>query len=281
MIAAARFGSRQVDALFEAVLANDVVGQDDGLPANIAFPLNAALIGECFALVLQLWHDGVDLREARQLVGRLVRRADLDPASRVDYKHVRAKFKQLRFAFVLYDRRHRCPPLIRTVTTLMGHLQDAFRNRHPAAVRRKALLLRLLLSRPLCMLMAHEANSVRLETADGFRRHRASEMRQLAAMLSAPKLTGGAFHTMRKIVSRYAAFVDVLRTLSPGDEVRRLSRHLSAINGLMGAMHDDLVERRDAGTFDYHRQPVILPADIRERIEALIERYDESVAATG
>ncbi|WP_157215875.1 hypothetical protein [Flavisphingomonas formosensis] len=278
MIVPARFASGQVEALFDAVLVNDVVEPNTSLPDSIAFPIDDRLIQDCFALVLQLWRDGIDRREARMLVGRLVRHADLDPAHRVAYKHVRAKFKQLRFACVLYDRRHRCPPLVKAVTTLMGHVQDAFRNRHPMAVRGYALLLRLLLSRPLWALMTWEARVLRPEGAEGFRRYRTAEMRRLAAMLAAPQLTGDAFHAMRKIVSRFVAFIDVLRTLRPGEDVYRLSRFLSAINGLMGAMHDDLVERHTTGALDYHSEPVALPPAIRDRIAALVGRYEEDVA---
>ena len=52
-----------------------------------------------------------------------------------------------------------------------------------------------------------------------------------------------------------------------------MSRSLAAINGLMGTMHDALIEQRIAGTRDYHREPFALPDEIRRRLTMLAERY--------
>lgn len=78
---------------------------------------------------------------------------------------------------------------------------------------------------------------------------------------------------MRKVVSRQVSFYDSMRTLVPNAEEARLSRFLSAINGLMGRMHDDMVEQAAAGSADYGRDGFPLPDDIRRRLETLVDHY--------
>jgi hypothetical protein len=51
-----------------------------------------------------------------------------------------------------------------------------------------------------------------------------------------------------------------------------MSRFLSAINGLMGARHDDMVERAISEKGSY-RAAATLDADVRQRLETLVAHY--------
>lgn len=269
-----RFPAAQVDALFDAVLNDDVVDPHVELPAKVPQVADGQVLSDCFALAYQLWTDGVDRREMNRLLMTLLAKGDLNGEERLAYKYIRAKFKHLRFALVLYDQRHRSPLLFKWMTALQGHLQDAFRNGQAAPARLHALVLRAMMVRPVWWLITREASHVALDNPAGFAGFIDGQMASLRKAMAADQLTGGTFHASRKVISRYVSFIDTLRTLHPGDDVWKMSRYLSAINGLMGSLHDDLVEAHATGQGDYHKDQVVLPADIAARLTALL-------AATG
>lgn len=266
------FPPETLAAFFDAVEINDVVDADVHLPDPIVLDCTDAQIRQCFALCLQFWEDGVHRSDLLALVGALLRDATLPPADIVRYKHIRARYKQLRFALVLYGRRHRVPPLFNATVVVMGQLQDSFRNGQRRAVRGYALVLRALLSRPLWALVRRGVERTRLDTADGFLAYRKGEIRRLEKALAQDMLTGPQFHTLRRIVSRQVSFYDSQRTVRHDDHHYRMSRFLSAINGLMGSRHDEMVEQAMAGTRDY-RTPAPLDDDLRQRLELLVARY--------
>lgn len=268
-----RSSQSRLDRLFDAILVNDVVDASVMLPETIRVDYPDTHLRDGFAISRDLWAAGFDSAALIDLVGKLGRDGAIDAQEQLWFKHVRAKFKHLRFAFVLYGRGHRCPATFKAVTTAMGHLQDAFRGRRRGAVTRHAAVLRLLLTRPALRLVDREIS--RIELADGadFRRFTMAQIDELRTMLARADLTGHQFHVARKIVSRQVSFHDDMRTIHPNPEHQMLSRYLSAINGLMGQFHDELVLRKTGGTLDYARETVAMPGDIRSRLTALVARY--------
>lgn len=266
------FPPETLQALFEAVEIDDVVDSEVSLPDPIDPACSEEEMRRCLALCLQFWSEGVRRADLLRLTGALLREGDLDPAARAEYKHIRAKYKHLRFALTLYDARHRPPPLFGFTVATMGHLQDAFRNGHRRAVTGHALLLRVLLARPVWAAVRRRVSAVRLDTPEGFLAYRRAEIRRLAKALERESLTGPQFHAMRKIVSRHVSFYDTMRSIEPREHDRKLSRFLSAINGLMGSRHDEMVERAISGEQSYGTTTV-LDADVRLRLEGLIARY--------
>ena len=279
MSARHRFKAETLAALFQAVEMDDVVDPVVSLPDPVPVACSEKDMKACFDLCVQFWHEHADRRALCDLVATLLVTGDLPQDARVRYKHIRASYKQLRFALVLYGRRHKAPLLFRSTVALMGHLQDAFRNRRRLAVPAYALLLRLFLLWPAWLAVRREVEQVRLDDATGFLAFRKLELRRLASWLGEGALTGRRFHMMRKVVSRQVSFYDAMRTLRPDEQVYRMSRFLSAINGLMGSMHDDLVEQAGNGHRDYNRDRFPMPADIRWRLEALTASYPLAAAA--
>jgi len=269
---AERFPPAMLEALFVAVENDDVVDPQVRLPDPIVLECNREEMGRCFALCLQFWEDGVRRADLLRLTRTLLRRGDLSPVERREYKHIRAKYKHLRFALTLYDARHRPPLLFSITVAVMGHLQDAFRNGHRRAVTGYALLLRTLLARPLWAAVRHRVAAVRLDSAEGFLRYRKAEIDRLRTALAREMLTGHEFHALRKIVSRHVSFYDTLRSLGHNGHDYSMSRFLSAINGLMGSRHDEMIEQAISGQRDY-RTAAGLDADIRERLETLVAHY--------
>ncbi|SEN03602.1 hypothetical protein SAMN05192583_1833 [Sphingomonas gellani] len=275
------YAQEQLDALFQAVETDDVVDPDVSLPVPVPVHFSEDDMRRCLDLCVQFWMQEARPAEMRHLAERLLISTDLPEQARLRYKHVRASYKHLRFALVLYGVKHRPPRLFAATVAVMGHLQDAFRNRRPHATRGYALLLRLLLSRPISMIVRREVERVRLDDAAGFLRFRRAEIGRVATWLQQPQITAHVFHAVRKVVSRQVSFYDTLHVLQPDDRLWKMSRFLSAINGLMGDMHDDLVRQAGTGHRDYARDTFALPHDIRWRLDALIAAYPTTDATPG
>jgi hypothetical protein len=270
---AIRFTDEQCDALFAAILVDDSVDPHTELPVTIPLDYTERQLTECFCLCRQLWKTGVDQAELIDLMRKLARDRDLSPDDRLRFKHARAKYKHLRFAYALYDAKHRYPVVMNWVTTAMGHLQDAFKNGHAAAVWRQATLSRFFLTPAPHHLLMREVDSFTPSDGADFRRYVERQIGILRSVLDRPTVTGEQFHATRKIISRQVAFYGNLQTLWPSTDSYGILRSLAAINGLMGGMHDELVERRIAGTQDYRREQFALPEEIAQRLTALVMRY--------
>jgi len=274
-----RFAPEILDTLLLAIDLDDVVDPVVHLPEPIPVACTQEEMAQCFSLCLQLWDEGVDRRTLRTLAHRLIIHGDLTEDDRFRYKQIRAFYKQLRFALALYGKRHKPPLLFRISVALMGQLQDAFRNRQRRAILTHGLMLRAMLCWPVWQAVRWEVNRTQIDNAAGFLAFRAAEFGRLRQWLTSDALTSHIFHSMRKIISRQVSFYDARKTLRPDDDYYKMSRFLSAINGLMGRMHDDLVEQHVAGQRDYHRDRVDLPIDIRQRLERVAFAYPDGTAA--
>lgn len=102
--------------------------------------------------------------------------------------------------------------------------------------------------------------------------HAAATLLRDGNLDAADWMTARELHAARKIIGRQVSFYDTLRTLHPSPDSDRMSRSLSAINGLMGSLHDELVvtRTRDRSTYDEVR--FALPDPIRTRLAALVDR---------
>jgi hypothetical protein len=266
------FGPATITALFEAVDTDDVVDPVVSLPDPILLDCSDDEIRRCYALCLQFWKIGVHRGELRRLATVLLKDGDLSQEDRATYKHIRAAYKQLRFALTLYGERHAPPRLFARTVLIMGRLQDAFRFGDRREVTRNARILRLLASWPAWRLVLRSVETLHLASAARFLAYRQAEFRTVRATLQHELLTGDEFHDMRKIISREVSFHDTLRSIQHRDDNRRLSRYLSAINGLMGRRHDEMVALSISGERHYDT-PAALDPDLRRRLEDLIARY--------
>jgi hypothetical protein len=258
--------------LFAAILVDDEIEPQVPLPAAIQLDFTSDQLEACFDLALRLWTEGFDASDLAALSHRLLRQGDLAATDRRRLKHVRAKFKHLRYAHALYGAAHRSPPLLDRVTIGMGHIQDACRNNRPLAARTEGVILRLALSAVPAGLLRREASRLCPTSPAAFRELLEEDARAWAALARAETVTGPAFHAARKRIGRQVSFWDTLRTLEPTVDRYRLSRALAAINGLMGDLHDRLVRDRGLDPASY-RASFVLPRPIAARLEALLPLY--------
>lgn len=270
----APFPAAQCAALFAAVLAHDDLHPDAVLPASIRLDYTAEQLAACYRICRQLWEQGVDRATLREIITKLGRARALSPEEQAAYKHIRARFKHLRFAYAACSAGHRYPRRFHWLTGLMGNLQDAFKNGQRAAVARAAWGLRLLLAPRPYAFIARSLDRFRPTTPESFRAYVGREMAFVRQHLARPAVTSKEFHEMRKVISRQVALYDNLKILYPTPDHENISRCLSTLNGLMGRAHDELIVRRFNQPRDYYAAPFPLPEEIRRRLTALVASHE-------
>ena len=257
------------DALFAEILLNDRINLSARLPMTINLDFTMGQLELCFRASSRLWQDQLE-RAALVHMTRILRQTgDISADDRLRFKHERARFKHVRFAFAMFGARHRYPLAHDAITSVMGNLQDAFKNERHISVQRNALLLQVLLKTGPMALAAREIDRFRPATPESFRRYMGRQANQIDAFLQQDRVTAKSFHDTRKIVSRFRAGFATLRTLYPDPDMASVADFVATINGLMGNHHDDLMSAHLRGHLDYHRDAIILHDDIRCRLQSL------------
>lgn len=262
--------ANRADMLFAEILNNDVVNLDTPLPARIDLRYAKEQLEDGFRLSCELWNRDLDRKEIVRVANKLFQDQWIDQADRLIFKHVRARFKHLRFAFAIFGDRHRYPLCLDAVTSVMGNLQDAFKNDRKSSVRRNALLLRILLSRQTLDLVIRETTAFRQTTPENFRsylRHQSVEIREF---LENREVSAKQFHDTRKVISRYRACFATLVTTAPNENNFQAAAFIATINGLMGNFHDILMAEKLNGTRDYRRDRFTMQDEIRQRLQKLV-----------
>lgn len=267
------FSKAQCDALFAAVLVHDDVDLLAELPDRVHLDYSQSQLHDCYRICRQLWQPEVAQAHLKQVVNALMREGSLSPELQLEFKHVRAKFKHLRFAFVMFSKQHRYPPVFHRLVIVMGRLQDAFKHAHPDETLRYAWVLRLFLLRLPYALAKYDIDRFQPTTAMDFRVHVLGEMSTLGSSASHPELTSKEFHETRKIISRLVALYDNLRIVLPSAYHDQVTKYLSTINGLMGQLHDELIERKLSKTGDYYADRFAMQEQIRTRLLTVAQRY--------
>lgn len=269
----APFSAEQCDALFAAVLVHDDIDLDAQLPAVIHLDYSQEQLARCYRICRQLWDEGVDRAAFGNLIDKIRRSRALGEDERRVFKHVRAKFKHLRFAWIVCDDRHQCPTAFDWMIKAMGCLQDAFKYGQQRSKACWSIVLRLSLRKLPFSLMHRQMDDFRPTTTASFADYVHRQIDVVRRNLAKDGLTGKEFHDTRKIISQQVALYDNLKVLYPSQYHTSLSKYLSTLNGLMGAVHDELVVRKFNKTQNYFADRFAMPDDIRQRLTALTEKY--------
>ncbi|MFZ1891769.1 MAG: hypothetical protein WAU37_06245 [Formosimonas sp.] len=270
---AKRYTEQQCKDLFAAVLADDVIEVDTWFPDQIHLDYTQEQLIECFQICHQVWAEGFIPKEFDGMIKKLYQQRSFTAEEQLTYKHVRAKFKQLRFAFANFDEKHKYPFAFNAITVLMGTLQDAFKNGQPTLVGRYAQLLRIFLTKIPVGFINREMNCFKPCSVYAFRQHVNKGIDFIRQRLVKTEVTGREFHSIRKIISRQASFYVALTVLYPSKYHSDVFRYLSTINGMMGRMNDVLVEKELSGTLDYHKDLIQIPDDIKQYLQVVVDKY--------
>lgn len=270
-----RFSEELCDARFAAMLVNDEIDLNAEPPDAIHLDYSQEQLTQCYRLCRQIWKERVGRKDLSGMIEKLYQHRSLSPQDQIAFKHLRAKIKHLRFAYSAFDERHRYPRTFHWMTAIMGYLQDAFKNEQHAAVGRSAVLVRLFLTKLPYALITREIDRFQPDTAESFRKYVNDEIRFIRLNLAREKITSKEFHEMRKIIGRQVSIYDNLKTLYPSPYHHGVSKYLRTLNGMMGAMHDELVTKEFKKARDYDPDAVEMPEEIRQRLIVLTERYKE------
>lgn len=267
------FSAEQCDALFAAVLVHDDIYPDAKLPDAIHLDYSQEQLTQCYRICRQLWKDGVDRKDLIEIIKKIYRHHTLSTEDQLSFKYLRAKIKHLRFAYAAFDERHRYPRMFHWMTAIMGNLQDAFKNKQYANLKRIAILVLFFLARFPYFLINKEIDKFQPSTNESFHQYVLDEISFIRLNLAKKAITSKEFHEVRKVISRLVALYDNLKILYPSPYHVSISQYLSTINGLMGSMHDELIIKKFKKTQDYYADAFEMPVEIRQRLVALTERY--------
>lgn len=258
------------DALFVQVLDNDVIDLGLSLRLPIKFDYTCEQSARCFDLCAALWRRGTHRRRIIDLTREIISGAPVSEAMIEEFKHFRARFKHLRFAFAVFGARHRYPLFIDLFTSVMGNLQDAFKNHQPRDIAIQGRVQLLLLSRPIFALTNRELAGFQPAEQLSFARFMHTQTAKIDAFLRQESVTAHEFHEARKVISRFRGCYGTLLVAFPSPEHDQIAAFIATINGLMGNFHDVLIERKMRGEMDYKKDRFTLQDDIRERLDMLM-----------
>lgn len=268
--AAKRFPPASRTILFDAVLTHDVIALDAVMPAYLPIPSTQALEA-AFWLSHDVWQDGFSHQILAGVAERTARSGRLTTRDASAVKHIRARCKQLRFLFLLADKRHRAPKRLDRITRALGTMQDAAKHDRSLRVIRTACYLRLLSSNWGHTLLSRECADLRPASQASFSASMDHQYEGLQSILGRPEIGIREFHEARKVVSRLVALFDTQRTLAPSPIVDSVSRSLNTLNGLMGDLHDEFVARKQVRRDDYMAGFMVIPEDIASRLYDLAQ----------
>ena len=270
----ALFPAEQCDALFSALLVDDLIKLDVTLPNEIHLDYTQEQLTQCYQISHQLWQEGVCRNQLCQMIGKIYQQGALNADDQYAYYCMRAKIKHLRFAYVTYDERHRYPRIFQWMTGIMGNLQDAIKNGQRFSITCSAIIARLFLTHLCYAIVTREMNQFQPSSAESFRNFIENDINFIRLHLAKNEITSKEFHEMRKAISRQVAFYDCMDTLYPSDYHHTILLYLSTINGLMGSKHDDLIAANFNKTQDYHNDTFAISDEIRQRLISYTNKYN-------
>lgn len=259
-----------LDRLFQNILEDDIPCPGAKYPEGykIQYPRDLSVSG--YRICWQLLKKGVDLMSFRRLVLSIILKGGTESADqRQHFKYVRAHFKHLRFACANFDRRHRYPWSLNLVTSLMGHMQDAFKNHQTARTRMFGIALFLTTLPVFYTLVRFQVRIFQPDDCQGVFLYHKKENDEIENIITKKDITANDFHDLRKIISRRVAFNDTLRVLYPSEYLDEISRYLSDINGEMGDLHDGFIKKKMCNASKYKTDIVPLNKNLISKINAL------------
>ena len=254
---------------------HDAIDRTAELPAYVSLSYDPVLLERSYRISRQLWDDvapgSLAALALRFATGRIPASADLQA-----FKDIRARAKQLRFAYATLGEGHCYPRRLDRLTRMMGKIQDAVKTRNRVGAAARGLLLWFLASSLSSAANVRELERLHVTSPERLEAHIHSEVARIATIFDAPALTNKTFHNTRKIISRLVAFYDTLTVIAPAAMHREIDRYLSTINGLMGSMHDDMVVRKAGRRRDYSHKLEPLQDEIAIRLRQLVEVFGRS-----
>lgn len=271
------FSAAQCDALFDALLIDDQINLDVALPKTHSDLYTQEQLNECYLISHQLWREGVSRELLKQMIDKIYHQGELDSVDKYAFYCMRAKIKHLRFAYVMFNKKHRYPKMFHWMTAAMGYMQDILKSPHPTSVKFAAIMVKLFLIRPIYSIATKEFDEFIPSSSENFRLYLSEGIDFIASNLVKDKVTSHEFHEVRRVISRLVAFYDCMHILYPSDDQHAVLLYLSTINGLMGSLHDKLIVAKLNKTKNYYKDTFAMPNEIKERLVKYLDFYNRQV----
>lgn len=267
------FSPAQCEALFEALLIDDVINLDVALPKTHSDIYTQDQLNACYQISYQLWREGLSRDLLKQMIDKIYYQGELNAIDKYAFYCMRAKIKHLRFAYVMFDERHKYPRIFHWMTAVMGYMQDVLKSPQHSSVKFAAMLVKFFLIKPIYAAATKEFEKFTPSTPENFRLYLRESIKFISLNLEKDKLSSHEFHEVRRVISRLVAFYDCMYILYPSKDEQAVLLYLSTINGLMGSLHDDLIVAKFKKTKDYHKDTFDMPDEIKQRLIAYVHFY--------
>jgi len=268
-----RFTNDQCHKLFADVLIHDDPYPNAKLPKEIHLDYSQQQLSDCFQICLELWKLDVSRDILNKTIKNIAQSGALDQHNKMGFKHIRANFKHLRFAYITFSKKHRVPFLFHSFIAVMGYLQDTLKTNQKRGIFSSAYVLQFCTKKWSYSTIVRKLDQFQPSNTEGFRNFVNSEINFIADRLTCEKVTGHIFHRMRISISRQVALYDNLKNLYPSDYHTSISQFLSTLNGMMGGLHDELIVKKYNKTQDYHDDLFDIPVEIRRKLTELVQSY--------
>jgi len=258
-----KFPKELVDILSANIDDNDISNFDARLPPHVDFICSAEERENCYQISIQLLLDYVDRTHFRALITTIMRQGFATPEQFEAYHKMRSCFKNMRYACMLFDSRHRYPRYLHKITILMGDFKDAMLTEQKDQITswgRK--LCRNALSFLSYRRFMRELADFRPDSDETFQRWIKRENAYIAHLLERDPLRGTKkeLHGLRKVISRRVALNDALRTFRPSEERKATSAYLATLNDQLGDIHDELIKQKlDEGAGEEFEERLFTP----------------------
>lgn len=268
-----KFSQKQLDGLFADILIHDDFYPYATLPEVIYLNYSQKQIEQCFQICLQLWKKGIVLDDFKAIVKKYQKMESLTALEQRQFKHIRAKFKHLRFAFATFTKQHQYPGKFHVFIALLGYLQDVAKNNDRRKIKLTSTVILFLLQKSIYHTITKELDCPEISSRESLQSYIIEKISFLKLNLIQSKVTAKTFHKMRIVISQLVAMYNNLQTLYPSQYHDQITEFLSTLNGLMGNLHDELVAKKFSGELDYYKDLFKIPRETSEMLTILIDKF--------
>ncbi len=243
------------------------------LPARISIHFGEENPESLFKIFLKIWQEGEgDFLAEKAMLKKIAKRQPPSREEIASLKFTRARFKQLRFAFSSFDKKHEYPPVLDQFTVAMGKIQDALAaDASDTAAKLAKEILKKWDQSSLRKIEA-EVDHFKPASKKSFYRWIAAQLDELESLLDKKTLSPRELHEARKVLARQNAVFFVLDAAVPTPETNATLNYLSAWNAKVGDFHDDLITQELNGTLDEKNAEVVFPKALKMSASDYIQK---------
>lgn len=253
---------------------DDIVLEAPKLPADFELKFKRGESRQGFKIAEALWTGGFDAERLREILRAGAANQTLSVQDAADFRQIRAKLKQLRFAFVSFDESHEVPSGLQRLVVSMGKFQDALKNKNGAIVGQEAEKMLKITRKSGQRSLEDEIDGFKPASKKSFRKWVRGEAKNLEAAVAADELTPHEFHEGRKSISRILSAFELAAVMEPNSGASDVVGYLGTINGLMGQEHDRLIADTLAHRIDYEKDQMHMAPQIRDMIRTFLNAFE-------